>query len=164
MGPANIISNYIKLSKQGSSSTKESGSPGAKFSRSFPIWWGHSRQWRPLLPKEGGLIQMEISGHPPIPLAQNNYPLWQFPSYFSTVFWVLNFRGRFEALNDVFWRFGAKFPLASFGWPKVVKPRQTFPTSYRMPKSEIVCKRYDPRKWTVQLTTLGLQTLWRFIF
>ena len=44
---------------------------------------------------------MDIGGHPPIPLDQNNYPLWQFPSYFSTVFWVPNFRGRFEALNDV---------------------------------------------------------------
>ena len=48
---------------------------------------------------------MEIGGHPPIPLAQNNCPLWQFPSYFSTVFRVPNFQGRFEALNDVFWRF-----------------------------------------------------------
>ena len=46
---------------------------------------------------------MEISGHPPIPLAQNNCPLWQFPSYFSMVFWVPNFQGHFEALNDAFW-------------------------------------------------------------
>ena len=57
-------------------------------------------QWIPLLPKEVGMIQMDISGHPPIPLAQNNCPLWQFPSYFSTVFRVLNFRGHFEALYD----------------------------------------------------------------
>ena len=64
-----------------------------------------SMQWRPLLPKEGGLIQMETTGHPPIPLAQNNFPLWQFPSYFSTVFWVPNFWNCFEALNDVFWQF-----------------------------------------------------------
>ena len=49
------------------------------------------------------LIQMEIGGHSPIPLAQNNCPLWQFPSYFYTVFQVPNFRGCFEALNDVFW-------------------------------------------------------------
>ena len=52
---------------------------------------------------------MDIGGHPPIPLTQNNCPLWQFPSYFSTVFRDLNFRGRFEALNDVFWRFGDKW-------------------------------------------------------
>jgi hypothetical protein len=28
-------------------------------------------QWGPLLPKGGRMIQVEISGHPPIPLAQN---------------------------------------------------------------------------------------------
>ena len=46
---------------------------------------------------------MENGGHPSIPLAQNNFPLWQFPSYFFTFFWVPKFRGRFEALNNVFW-------------------------------------------------------------
>ena len=49
---------------------------------------------------------MDIGGHPPIPLAQNNFPLWQFPSYFSMVFRVPNFWGHFEALNDVFCQFG----------------------------------------------------------
>ena len=49
---------------------------------------------------------MDISGHPPIPLAQNNCPLWQIPSYFSTVFQVPNFWDYFETLNDVFWQFG----------------------------------------------------------
>ena len=76
------------------------------------IW--DSMQWIPFLPKEGGLIQMDIGGCPPIALAQNNCPLWQFPSYFSTVFRVLNFRGRFEALNNVFWRFEAKLLLLKF--------------------------------------------------
>jgi hypothetical protein len=28
-------------------------------------------QWGPLLPKGEGMIQMDIGGHPPIPLAQN---------------------------------------------------------------------------------------------
>jgi hypothetical protein len=28
---------------------------------------GHSMQWRPLLPKGGGLIQVDIGGHPPVP-------------------------------------------------------------------------------------------------
>ena len=124
-----------------------------------------SMQWRPLLPKEGGFIHMEISGHPPIPLAQNNCPFWQFPSYFSAVFWVLNFRGCFEALNDFFWRFESNcFDRHAFGWPKFVNLRYTFPTSYRTPKSEILCKNYDPKKMNVQLTTLRPQTLWRFIF
>jgi hypothetical protein len=62
-------------------------------------------QWRPFLPKEGGLIQVDISGHPPIPLARKI--VFHLGS-FSTVFWVPNFWGRFEALNDVFWGFGAQ--------------------------------------------------------
>jgi hypothetical protein len=60
-------SSFIESSKQGSSCTKASGSPGAKFSRNFLILWGTSTQWRPFLPKEGGLIQMDIGGHPPFP-------------------------------------------------------------------------------------------------
>ena len=48
-------------------------------------------------------IYMEINGHPLIPLAQNNFPLWQFPSNFSMVFWVPNSWGCFEALNDILW-------------------------------------------------------------
>jgi hypothetical protein len=67
-----------------------------------PLPW-NSMQWRPLLPKEGGLIQVDIGGHPPIPLARKT--VFHLGS-FSTVFWVTKFRGRFEALNDVFWGFG----------------------------------------------------------
>jgi hypothetical protein len=45
------------------------------------------------------MIQAEIGGHPPIPLTQNRgFHIGSF----STAFRVLNFRGRFEALNDVF--------------------------------------------------------------
>ena len=60
---------------------------------------------------------MDISGYPPIPLAQNNCPSWQFPSYFSMVFWVPNFQGHFEALNNVVWLFGGPkcFPLHGIG-------------------------------------------------
>ena len=45
------------------------------------------------------LIQVDIDGYPPIPLAQKQ--LIQFGS-FSTIFRVLNFWGHFEALNDIF--------------------------------------------------------------
>jgi hypothetical protein len=48
------------------------------------------------------MIQVEIGGHPPIPLAQNmGFHLGSF----STVFRVLNFRGHFEALNNIFLAF-----------------------------------------------------------
>jgi hypothetical protein len=41
-------------------------------------------QWRTLLPKEGGLIQVDVGGHPPSPLAQkNSFPPWQFFDSFS---------------------------------------------------------------------------------
>ena len=47
---------------------------------------------------------MDISGDEPIQLDQNNCPLWQFPSYFSAIFWVPSFRGHFKALNNMFWK------------------------------------------------------------
>ena len=75
-------SNYIKLSKQGNSSTKASGSLGVKFSKIFPIWWGNSTQWISFLPNGGILVHMGIGGHPPIPLAQNSFPFWQFSCNF----------------------------------------------------------------------------------
>jgi hypothetical protein len=37
-----------------------------RFNR-FPLSPRNSTQWIPLLPKEGGLIQVDISGHPPFP-------------------------------------------------------------------------------------------------
>jgi hypothetical protein len=48
------------------------------------------------------MIQVKIGGHPHFPLAQNNnFHLGRF----STVVRVLNFQGRFEALNNVFWAY-----------------------------------------------------------
>ena len=56
-------------------------------------------QWEPFPPKGGGLIQVDIGGHPLVPLAQKQ--LFQFGS-FSMIFRVLNFWVYFEALNDIF--------------------------------------------------------------
>jgi hypothetical protein len=50
------------------------------------------------------MIQVDIGGHPPIPLARKT--VFHLGS-FSTIFWVPNFWGRFEALNDIFWGFWA---------------------------------------------------------
>ena len=38
-----------------------------KFSRICLISWRNSKQWGPLLPKGGGMIQVDIGGHPLIP-------------------------------------------------------------------------------------------------
>jgi hypothetical protein len=64
----------------------------------FPLP-GHSTQWRPLLPKEGGLIQVDIGGHPPFPTGSK-----QFSGNFGNLLFlaVFNFRGHFEGLNEGF--------------------------------------------------------------
>jgi hypothetical protein len=59
-------------------------------------------QWRPFLSKEGGLIQVDIGGHRPF-LASSKQLSSNFGNLlFLAIFQVLNFRSRFEALNDVF--------------------------------------------------------------
>jgi hypothetical protein len=70
-------------------------------------------QWRPLLPKEGGLIQVDIGGHPPFPTGSKQFSGNFGNLLFLAVFRVLNFQSRFEALNDVFWenREQHEFPL-----------------------------------------------------
>jgi hypothetical protein len=56
------------------------------------------------------LIQVDIGGHPPIPLGPPPLLLSVFQFLhsllFLAVFRVLNFLSRFEALNDVFWENG----------------------------------------------------------
>jgi hypothetical protein len=58
-------------------------------------------QWIPLLPKEGGLIQVDIGGHPPFPTGSK-----QFSSNFGNLLFLagFNFRGHFEGLNEGFLR------------------------------------------------------------
>ena len=56
------------------------------------------------------MIQVDIGGHPPIPLGAPPLSLSVFwfrhSLLFLAVYWVLNFQSRFEALNDVFWENG----------------------------------------------------------
>ena len=56
-------------------------SPGTKFNKSSLISWRNSTQWGPLLPKGGGMIQVDIGGHPLIPLGSQPVLLlvFQFP-------------------------------------------------------------------------------------
>jgi hypothetical protein len=55
-----------------------------------------------LLPKEGGLIQVDIGGHPPFPAGSKQLSDNFRNLLLLAVFWVVNFQSRFEALNDVF--------------------------------------------------------------
>jgi hypothetical protein len=59
----------------------------------------HSMQWIPFLPKEGGLIQVDIGGHPPFPTGSK-----QFSGNFGNLLFlaVFNFWGHFEGLNEGF--------------------------------------------------------------
>jgi hypothetical protein len=53
--------------KQHNFSSKTSNSPRCRFNKCFSLSPRNSMQWIPLLPKEGGLIQVDIGGHPPFP-------------------------------------------------------------------------------------------------
>jgi hypothetical protein len=66
----------------------------------------HSTQWIPFLPKEGGLIQVDIGGHPPFPTGSK-----QFSGNFGNLLFlaVFNFRGHFEGLNEGF--LGSSFSM-----------------------------------------------------
>jgi hypothetical protein len=54
-----------------------------------------------LLPKEGGLIQVDIGGHPPFSTGSK-----QFSGNFGNLLFLagFNFRGHFEGLNEGFSR------------------------------------------------------------
>jgi hypothetical protein len=45
------------------------------FSRSFPISRGNLTQWRPLLPKGGGMVEVDLGGQPSFPLNQHFEPM-----------------------------------------------------------------------------------------
>jgi hypothetical protein len=62
-----------------------------------------------LLPKEGGLIQVDIGGHPPFPTGSK-----QFSGNFGNLLFlaVFHFQSHFEALNDVFWENGEKYEFS----------------------------------------------------
>lgn len=73
------------------------------------------------------MIQVDVGGHPPTHLDPHNclFQSFQFPKLhhsllFLAVFRVLNFRSRFEALNDVFLGFWGNMGHRPMLPPKVV--------------------------------------------
>ena len=103
-------------------------------------------QWRQLLPKDEGLIQVDIGGHPPFLAGSKQLSINFDNLLFLVVFWVLNFRSRFEALNDIFW---GMLRLQNFIMKicaTVIVLGYIFPMGYHTPKTEIVCKSYNPGK------------------
>jgi hypothetical protein len=51
----------------------------------LPSLPGNSTQWRPLISKEGGLIQVDIGVHPPFPKSLKTifWQFWQFTIFSS---------------------------------------------------------------------------------
>jgi hypothetical protein len=93
---------------------------------------------------------VDIGGHPPIPTSAK-----QFVGnlLFLAFFRVLNFRGHFEGLNDIFSRSGTSIVSKGSYWaPKMKLHVDTFPTSYCAPQTEIVCQSYTPVKLIHQTT------------
>jgi hypothetical protein len=93
------VRDNLPQTKQHNVSNKASNSPRCRFNKRFPLSPGNSTQWRPLLPKEGGLIQVDIGGHPPFPTGSK-----QFSGNFGNLLFlaVFNFWGHFEGLNEGF--------------------------------------------------------------
>jgi uncharacterized protein YaaR (DUF327 family) len=93
------VHDSLQQAKQHNFSSKASNSSRCRFNKRFSLSPGNSMQWRPLLPKEGGLIQVDIGGHPPFPTGSK-----QFSGNFGNLLFlaVFNFGGQFEGLNDVF--------------------------------------------------------------
>jgi hypothetical protein len=96
------VRDRFQQAKQRHFSSKASRSPRFRFSNRFPLSPGNSTQWRPLLPKEGGLIQVDIGGHPPFPNGSK-----QFSGNFGNLLFLagFNFRGHFEGPNEGFSRY-----------------------------------------------------------
>jgi hypothetical protein len=67
------VRDSLPQTKQRDVSNKASNSPRFRFNKRFPLSPGNSTQWRPLLPKEGGLIQVDIGGHPPFPTRSKQF-------------------------------------------------------------------------------------------
>jgi hypothetical protein len=61
------VCDSLPQTKQHNLSNKVHSSPRVIFITCFSLFPGNSTQWRPLLPKGGGLIQVDIGGHSSIP-------------------------------------------------------------------------------------------------
>jgi hypothetical protein len=95
------VHDKLPQTEQRDVSSKASSSPRCRFNKRFSLSPGNSTQWRPLLPKEGGLIQVDIGGHPPFSTGSK-----QFSGNFGNLLFlaVFNFRGHFEGPNEGFSR------------------------------------------------------------
>jgi hypothetical protein len=95
------VHDRLPQTKQRDVSNNTSSSPRCRSNKRFSLSPRNSTQWRPLLLKEGGLIQVDIGGHPPFLTGSK-----QFSGNFGNLLFLagFNFRGHFEGLNEGFSR------------------------------------------------------------
>jgi hypothetical protein len=63
-----MVYDNLQQAKQDKFFSKASNRPRFRFSKSLPISQGNLTQWGPLLPKGGGMIHIDLGGHPPFSL------------------------------------------------------------------------------------------------
>jgi hypothetical protein len=104
------VLDILPQTKQRDVCSNTSNSPRCRSKKPFSLSLGNSTQWRPLLPKEGGLIHVDISGHPPFSTGSK-----QFSDNFGNLLFLVgfNFQGHFEGLNEGFLR--SRFSMISKG-------------------------------------------------
>jgi hypothetical protein len=95
------VHDRLPQTKQRDVSKIQAAHQDANPANAFPSPPRKSTQWRPLLPREGGLIQVDITGHPPFSIGSK-----QFSGNFGNLLFLagFNFRGHFEGLNEGFSR------------------------------------------------------------
>jgi hypothetical protein len=98
------VRDRLPQTEQRDVSNKASSSPRCRFNKRLSLSPGKSTQWRPLLHKEGGLIQVDIGGHPAFSTSSKQFSGKFVNLQFLAVF---NFQGHFEGPNEGFsrWRF-----------------------------------------------------------
>ena len=103
------------------------------------------------------MIQVDTDGHPPIPFGPSPLVLlvfkFQHILLFLAIFWVLNFRSCFEALNEVFLEKWEQHGFSTnVSHSKVLFLRDRFLTRYWAYQMKIICQSYVPRKLKYQFT------------
>jgi hypothetical protein len=107
-------------------------------------------QWIPFIPTEE---RIDLGGYRWPPTYSNWLKTISGNLLFLAVFRFLNFWGHFEGLNEVFSRSRTSMITEAFDWaPKMNLLIDTFPTSYRVPQTEIICQSYAPEKLIHQTT------------
>jgi hypothetical protein len=121
-------------------SSNTRSSPRCRSNKHFSLSLRNSTKLIPLLPNEGGLIQVDIGGHPPFLTGSK-----LFSGNFGNLLFLagFNFQGHFEGLNEGFLR--SRFSMISEG---VIKPPKRISSTIPFPRAFTCLKRRSYAKVT----------------